>query len=706
MKKNIFKTALSVLCCSLFIQTAVTAKQTDETIIASYNDIKLYIDNEKTVLKDADGKIAEPFIHDGTTYLPLRAVAEALSMNVLWDAEKNCIFLTSDAETKEHSSQAYLSYKGEKNLKISYRDISVYLDGDQLVLKSSDGKITEPFIHDGTTYLPLRAVAEATNTNVEWDDESHSIYLTSDDGEIPTTSTYDLSKTSDWTKEQAQNYGYTLDFDTNADKNYVKLIKYTGTETNVLIPSKIDGKTVYILGKSGEIQTELFTENPCIEYVSFENGVVTGSINYLFSDCKNLKGVYNIPRTTGIAATFRNCAKLRYVSGNFDDVSSASAAFSGCKKLESFPEFGSKLINIANAFEYCEMLSGDINIKSTKITLANNFLSGTKKQINLNVPAPSDSYNVISAETLPDNVVLTLTENKIAYLPQIINIATFTTIELQNYALTPEYADYDISWQCDIGKAETDKFSLSATEENVGQHPISVTLSKDGQEIYTAKSVLNIVSSKNISGKMVITCIGDVYTIKNEWKQRIKRYTERVSFAGTRSSTHEGRTGANTQYYLNSFSYTSDSNGFDKSNPFFNPDTNSFDWNYYKQYSGLSPSAVQLFFQNHTAKTPSENLKNIKTMVEAIRKDAPNMPIFIVQPAYLKLYNESTIQNNYEYAIALENEFADDENIYMIPLNLTYNNNLNNPKNKTPNEEGYNQWGDCIYGVYAAALSK
>lgn len=707
MNKKFSKAAAAALCCAVLMPSAVLAQSGSAVIKAAYKDIKIYIDNEKTTLKDASGNIVEPFICDGTTYLPLRAVAETLNMNVGWDGEKNVITLDSGADAKEKTAEIYNAYIGEKELEINYRDIKVLLDGSELTLKSADGKVIEPFIYDGTTYLPLRAVAETTGAEVEWDGATNSIYLSVEDDEpAPEKSTYDLSKTSDWTIEEAQKYGYTLDFDAMAEKDYVKLVKYEGEEKNVLIPAKIAGKSVYMIGTSGDVKTELFAGNTNIEYVSFENGVVLGGLNYMFSGCKNLKGVYNVPATAGIAACFYGCEKLSHIDGDFSRVTSASSAFYGCKRIESVPEMGREVRILSNAFVNCENLSGDIKINSAQVSKAENIFKGTKKPITVSVLSPSSSYDALTAEELPENVTLTETENRIAYLPKEIDVASFTSINLYNYGVAPEYLDCDIKWDCEVGTASNGKFTITGTEENVGKHPISVTISKDGRDLYTAKSTVNIVSTKNIPGKMVLTCVGDPYTTRKEWRTRIGRYSERISFVGTRSSTHEGRTGANTEYYLNAFTYTADQNGLDKENPFFNPETETFDWNYYKQHTGLSPTGVQLFFQNYTSKTTDENVANIKTMVDAIQKDAPDMRIFVVQPACLAAYSDIWLKKNFEYAMALEDAFADYENVYMISLNMTYDRDINRAANKTPNEEGYNQWGDCMFGVYAAALSK
>jgi hypothetical protein len=35
----------------------------------------------------------------------------------------------------------------------------------------------EPFVSDGTTYLPVRAIADALGKNVSWDNATKSVYI-------------------------------------------------------------------------------------------------------------------------------------------------------------------------------------------------------------------------------------------------------------------------------------------------------------------------------------------------------------------------------------------------------------------------------------------------------------------------------------------------------------------------------------------------
>lgn len=43
--------------------------------------------------KDVTGTIVEPFIYQGTTYLPVRAVGEAIGKKVTWDGETKTVYL-------------------------------------------------------------------------------------------------------------------------------------------------------------------------------------------------------------------------------------------------------------------------------------------------------------------------------------------------------------------------------------------------------------------------------------------------------------------------------------------------------------------------------------------------------------------------------------------------------------------------------------
>ncbi len=65
----------------------------------------------------------------------------------------------------------------EQEITVSYNDIKVTVNGEKITTNS------EPFIYKGTTYLPVRDVAEAVGKDVKWDNNTKTVALT--DKEIP-----------------------------------------------------------------------------------------------------------------------------------------------------------------------------------------------------------------------------------------------------------------------------------------------------------------------------------------------------------------------------------------------------------------------------------------------------------------------------------------------------------------------------------------
>ncbi len=81
---------------SSIISTAFAAYTRQATL--NYSGISITLDGKKITPKDANGNAVEPFIIDGTTYLPVRAVANALGLNVTWDGKTQTVGLyTEDA---------------------------------------------------------------------------------------------------------------------------------------------------------------------------------------------------------------------------------------------------------------------------------------------------------------------------------------------------------------------------------------------------------------------------------------------------------------------------------------------------------------------------------------------------------------------------------------------------------------------------------
>ena len=116
-KENIKGFVIGAAAALFICTSAVFAQNLEKTVNAVYNNIKLVINGAEVTPKDANGNTVEPFIIDGTTYLPVRAVAGALGQSVDWDGETNTVYIGEkpQQQAKEFTPDASVmnSYKGE-----------------------------------------------------------------------------------------------------------------------------------------------------------------------------------------------------------------------------------------------------------------------------------------------------------------------------------------------------------------------------------------------------------------------------------------------------------------------------------------------------------------------------------------------------------------------------------------------------------------
>ncbi len=133
MKKRLQGLIAGVLIGAMLTSGVVFAKQISETINAVYMNVKLVIDGEEITPKDVNGNIVEPFIYNGTTYLPVRAIGEAFDKDVHWDGETATVYV---GDIVKPAKEVYLydkpykvcenssEFRAGKKEKESYTDIT------------------------------------------------------------------------------------------------------------------------------------------------------------------------------------------------------------------------------------------------------------------------------------------------------------------------------------------------------------------------------------------------------------------------------------------------------------------------------------------------------------------------------------------------------------------------------------------------------
>ena len=112
-----------VLIGALGVSGMVGAKSLTGTIQVTYSNIKIFMDGEQLDPRDANGTQVEPFIYNGTTYLPVRAVGEAVGKDVSWDGINKVVYLGA----KPGDSENWLNVCGPYQ----------YTDGEEYTLKEN-----------------------------------------------------------------------------------------------------------------------------------------------------------------------------------------------------------------------------------------------------------------------------------------------------------------------------------------------------------------------------------------------------------------------------------------------------------------------------------------------------------------------------------------------------------------------------------------
>lgn len=87
------KRALALTGAAVLVAGTALASSavTTRTLQAQFSGMRLKVNGQDIVLTDSKGRPAEPFVIDGTTYVPVRSLGEALGKQVAWDPETNTV---------------------------------------------------------------------------------------------------------------------------------------------------------------------------------------------------------------------------------------------------------------------------------------------------------------------------------------------------------------------------------------------------------------------------------------------------------------------------------------------------------------------------------------------------------------------------------------------------------------------------------------
>lgn len=140
-------------------------------------DRTIVVDGMARTFYAINGQEVHPISYGGTTYLPVRSIGELMNMNVDWNNDTKTITLTSPRTAAAATGTPDVNPK-ESTVSVSLRDdFTIIVDGVTQQFYDAGGNRVYPLLHNGVTYLPIRAVGELMGKVVSWDNATQTVTL-------------------------------------------------------------------------------------------------------------------------------------------------------------------------------------------------------------------------------------------------------------------------------------------------------------------------------------------------------------------------------------------------------------------------------------------------------------------------------------------------------------------------------------------------
>ncbi|MFA9466868.1 MAG: SGNH/GDSL hydrolase family protein [Velocimicrobium sp.] len=334
------------------------------------------------------------------------------------------------------------------------------------------------------------------------------------------------------------------------------------------------------------------------------------------------------------------------------------------------------------------------------------------------------------------------------YLPETIYVASGITTELYDSQITSlgeQIDNYNVAWVCNIGRNMERKFSVTGTDELMGEYPLEFDVYDNKMNLVASASTVISIVEDSLSYNISILTIGDSLSSNvNTYLHLAQLGKGNIAFVGTRDVDGykcEARLGFTADDYLTKTQFMYEEG--EPVQPFYNEDSQQFDWNYYKETTGCNPDIIEIFLGTNGADVdPTENGNNILKIIDLIRKDDPEIPIYMVNTIYTanqdgigswkNSHDVTLLPGRYKFEedtkifnlmVYLADNLVDYDKVYLVPAAIThdsaYNFNTNteteSPYTTTtqeipdngihPGAAGYNQIADTIFSTLCGTMS-
>lgn len=334
-------------------------------------------------------------------------------------------------------------------------------------------------------------------------------------------------------------------------------------------------------------------------------------------------------------------------------------------------------------------------------------------------------------------------------IPDVIYAVSGQELNLYNQQITnlgEHISEYQVEWVTDYSgvQTEAENFEILAEEGTEGEFPVSVAV-YDEEHVLQAKKdfTLKVVEAKQ--WQFSVLTIGDSLSANGALYARLQELLgNQMICNGTRGYEGfltEARPGFSAEDYLTETGYYLEEG--EEVHKFWNPETQRFDWNYYKTSTGFNPDVILLHLGTNGLLSGDENAENICKIVDLIRRDDKEIPIYVVNTIYqsdqngigsMKMNNGSLMfpghykhqrdLANFKLRTYLTDRFANEENTYLVPAAISvdsenvfwvaarrvnpYSQVMENVATDAvhPMPEGYYQIADIIYSTMCGTMEE
>lgn len=132
--------------------------------------------NTITVVVDGTTLAADNFLYNDTTYVAIRAAAEAMGREVRYDGETETAYIGGAAiQPVQPAATAAAAAKPDGG-EIPWERVDVVANTMTVVVEDKT-LAADNFLYNDTTYVPIRAVAEAMGREVRYDSVTNTAYI-------------------------------------------------------------------------------------------------------------------------------------------------------------------------------------------------------------------------------------------------------------------------------------------------------------------------------------------------------------------------------------------------------------------------------------------------------------------------------------------------------------------------------------------------